>query len=93
MAGISFATYAALATTAVSAGTAIYSASQQGGKASLPKAPVVPKLPETKSVAANAQEADLRARSAGGTILSDQASNKAQVGDGANATRKTLLGT
>lgn len=75
------------------AGATIYSASQAGkGIPSAPKAPVLPKMPDTKSVQSNAAQADIRARSAGGTILSDQKANQG-IGDGANAVRKTLLGT
>ncbi len=66
-------------------------ASENAKGPSMPKAPVLPKLPDTKSVAANTGQAELAAKTAGGTILSDQRKN-AQVSDGANGTRKVLLG-
>lgn len=70
--------------------TSAYAASQAGGPKA-PKVPVTPKLPESKAVAASTDAAEAQARSAGGTILSDQRKNA--VGDGANAVRKSLLGT
>lgn len=77
---------AALVTTA---GT-VYASSQNKAPA-MPKAPVLPKIPQLP-VAAAGNQAEQRAKSAGGTILSDQRSNQ-QLSDGANTVRKTLLGT
>ena len=67
-----------------------YQASQAGKNVpKLPQTPV-PKLPDTGSLAnANAQ-ADIQAKTAGGTILSDQ---KRNIGDGNAGVRKTLLGS
>ncbi len=58
----------------------------------MPKAPELPKLPETRSLAGATQQADILARTAGGSILSNQRANQ-QLADGSNAVRKTLLGT
>lgn len=76
----------------IGAGATVYAASQQPKQPELPKLPDVPKLPATQSMAGTAQQADLKARSAGGTILSDQKANQ-QISDGANQVRKTLLGS
>lgn len=90
--GISPAVTAALITAAVGVGTTAYTMANKPSAPKLPKLPDAPKLPETDSMAATAQQADVRARSAGGTILSDQRQNQLQIGDAANAPRKGLLG-
>ncbi len=56
----------------------------------MPKAPEAPKLPQTPTMAATANKADEQAKTAGGSILSDQRQNQ-QIGDGAGV-RKQLLG-
>ncbi|MES2531934.1 MAG: hypothetical protein V4636_12930 [Pseudomonadota bacterium] len=73
----------------------VYSASQAGKSSGpkMPKAPVLPKLPETRTLTGASQQADILARNAGGSILSNQRQNQNQVADGSNAVRKTLLGT
>jgi len=60
-------------------------------KPQAPKAPDVPKLPDSGSLVNSAAVADQQAKTAGGTILSNQRQN--QIGDSPNAVRKTLLGT
>lgn len=82
----------ALAGVLASVGTTVYAASQKAPGPKMPKVPEAPKLPETQSMVATAQQADLRARSAGGTILSDQNKNKQLISDGGTAVRKSLLG-
>lgn len=76
---------------AVSVGTAVYSASQKPKQPTPPKAVEVPKLPNSPTLAQSNQQADLAARTAGGTILNKR-QGEFQVGDGANGVRKTLLG-
>lgn len=68
----------------------VYASSQNKAPA-MPKAPVLPKIPQLP-VAAAGNQAEQRAKTAGGTILSDQKANS-QIADGANTVRKTLLGT
>lgn len=73
------------------AGASVYSASQAGKMPSLPK-PIDPNLPTQPKVApltSSMAEGDALAKSAGGTLLSKPGA----VGDTANATRKTLLGS
>ncbi len=82
---------ATVISTAAAVGGTVYQASQKAPTPKMPKLPEAPKLPNTDSMAATAQQADLRAKTAGGTILSDQKANQTLVGDGAGA-RKTLLG-
>ncbi len=89
---VSPAVTAALITAAVGVGTTVYAASNQPKSPKMPVLPEAPKLPNRQNMAGYAQQADARARSAGGTILSDPKAN-AGIADGANATRKTLLGT
>ncbi len=91
--GLTPAVTVALISAAATTGAAIYSAQNQPSAPKLPKLPEVPKLPQTQSMAGSAQQADLRAKSAGGTILSDQRQNQQGIGDGANAVRKQLLGS
>lgn len=82
----------AIAATLASTAATVYSASQANKGPNLPKAPTAPKLPERKSLISSRQQADRMAQTAGGSILSDPKAN-AGITDGANATRKTLLGT
>ncbi len=83
---------ATVISTAATVGGSVYAASQKPEAPKLPKLPDAPKLPETPGMAATAQKADLQAKTAGGTILSDQKKNQQQVADGSNVVRKTLLG-
>ncbi len=81
----------AIAATVISTAATVYATQNQPKAPSLPKTPTLPKLPETESMAGSAQQADIRARTAGGTILSNQRQNQ-QIGDGAGTVRKNLLG-
>lgn len=80
--------YAAIA----GATATVYAASQKPNAPKMPQAPLLPNLPNKKDLVGGNRQADLMAKSAGGSILSDPKAN-AGVTDGANATRKTLLGT
>lgn len=74
-----------------SVGTTVYAANSTP-KPVMPKLPPAPKLPDTKGMAATAQQADIQAKTAGGSILSNQRQNQQQIGDGASTVRKQLLG-
>ncbi len=73
------------------AGASVYSASQAGKMPKLPKPmdPNTPKAPDTGPASASMAQGDDLAKTAGGTLLSKPGS----VGDAANTTRKTLLGS
>lgn len=75
----------------IGAGASVYTASQAGKGPSLPKPidPNLPKTPDVKPAAASLEQGDILAKTAGGTLLSKPGA----VGDAANATRKTLLGS
>lgn len=76
-----------------STAAATYSASQASKGPKLPAIkPEGPKAPVTDPAAAQNAQADIAARTAGGTLLSRPGQGP-QVGDAANATRKSLLGT
>jgi hypothetical protein len=83
---------AAAALAAVSLATTIATQSMAAKGPSMPKAPTLPVMPDRKGLMAGNQQADQLAKSAGGTILSDPKAN-AGIADGANATRKQLLGS
>jgi hypothetical protein len=69
----------------------VYSASQAGKGIPKPVMPNTPKAPDTKPAAASLEQGEIAAKTAGGTILSKP--GQPAVSDGANVTRKTLLGT
>jgi hypothetical protein len=83
---------ATAALTAVSLATTIATQAMAPGAPKIPKAPTLPAMPNSKGLMAGNQQADQLAKSAGGTILSDPKAN-AGIADGANATRKQLLGS
>lgn len=82
---------AALITAAVSAATTAYTASTVKGPEA-PKLPNDPKPADVGSFATTQQQAEQAARTAGGTIRSDQNENKRQIGT-APTPPKTLLGS
>ncbi len=80
-----------IASLVASTGASIYAAQQAGQGPKLPKTPPPgPKAPTTDPAAMQQNQADIQARTAGGTILSGKGG---AVGDAANSTRKSLLGT
>lgn len=78
-----------IAAALISTAGTVYASESAKGPA-MPKAPVLPKIPQAP-VAAAGNQAEQRAKTAGGTILSDQKANQ-QIADGASTGRKTLLG-
>lgn len=86
---------AAVAGVVVAAGSEAYNIHSQREAAekagNLLKPITTPKLPDTGALANSLNQADIQAKTAGGTILSNQRQNS-QIGDGSGLGKKTLLG-